>query len=76
MTNTTRETQMVAISEKTILAICMIVDYLWEDERKHYECSEDDVCTTHAFNNLQEIRAWLDTVPRKPLPKPLMELTL
>jgi len=74
MTDATRKKQMVPISADTVRAISVVLDYLWEDERKHHEyCQEAEACTSHVFNSLQRIRGWLDTVPMENRPKLLMK---
>ena len=41
---------MIEVDQKFIEAARRVVDYLWDDERKHFELSED--CEGHIFNAL------------------------
>ncbi len=37
-----------------------ILEYLWQAEKEHFECSSLDPKSTHIFESVLLVKAWLD----------------
>ncbi len=37
-----------------------ILEYLWQAEKEHFECSSSDTQSTHIFESVLLVKAWLD----------------
>lgn len=43
-------------------ALWAVLNYLWEDEQRHYLESNPEVCTSHIYQSLDIIHKWLKTI--------------
>ena len=77
MTEATRKNQMVPISADTIKAVCVVLDYLWEDERKHFACCQEaDAAVASRYHKRQQpFRLYKDRELLKSGQLPLAELS-
>jgi len=53
------------IDKKTKDAVKKIIDYLYADEKKHFEETPDKEKKFHIFNNLETVKNWLNTQKQK-----------
>ena len=50
----------LALSIPVVEALDKIIDYLWQDEQRHFNESTPEEKKEHIFQSLQTVRRWLD----------------
>ena len=61
MTSTTcNQANTLVISQELLDAVRQVVNYLWDDERRHFEEGGADNPNGHIFASLRRIKIWLD----------------
>jgi len=61
LTSTTcNQANTLVISQELLDAVRQVVNYLWDDERRHFEEGGADNPNGHIFASLRRIKIWLD----------------